>query len=89
MRLILFIIVFYLIWRVLKSWMSDRITTASGESAGSGKELDDIMVQDPYCEVYFPKQSGYRVNKAGEDLYFCSTECRDKFMANRIEENKT
>jgi YHS domain-containing protein len=69
--------------------MTDRITTGSGESAGSGKELDDIMFQDPYCEVYFPKQSGYHVKNEGEDLYFCSKECRDKFMAIQLGDNNT
>lgn len=55
---------------------------------GSDKHLDDIMVQDPYCQVYFPKRSGCHIRTEGEDLYFCSEECRDNFMADRLEQNK-
>jgi YHS domain-containing protein len=44
-------------------------------------EIDDVMIKDPFCNVYFPKRDGVRLNLDGKDLYFCSAECRDKFMA--------
>jgi YHS domain-containing protein len=57
------------------------------KNALSGKkppgQIDDIMVKDPFCDVYFPKREGIHLNINGEDLYFCSTECRDKFIASR------
>ncbi len=81
MRLLIFIAIIYIVYRAVKSWMlknlpaggrpaSDRMTT----------EIDDVMVKDPYCEVYFPKRKGIQLSVKGEDLYFCSPECRDKFL---------
>ena len=46
-------------------------------------EIDDVMIKDPYCEVYFPRRSGIHLRHDGQDLYFCSAECRDKFVASQ------
>jgi YHS domain-containing protein len=41
------------------------------------------MVKDPQCEVFFPKNEAVRARIGGRDLFFCSTECRDKFLENQ------
>lgn len=43
-------------------------------------KIDDIMIKDPFCETYFPKRNGFHLRFDGEDLFFCSNECRDKFL---------
>ncbi|MBW1728928.1 MAG: hypothetical protein JRI63_11780 [Deltaproteobacteria bacterium] len=43
-------------------------------------EIDDVMIKDPFCEIYFPKKDGVHLRINGKDLYFCSKECRDKFL---------
>jgi YHS domain-containing protein len=53
------------------------------QKAAFGKktdEIDDIMVKDPYCEIYFAKKDGVNLNIKGKDVYFCSKECKDKFL---------
>jgi YHS domain-containing protein len=45
--------------------------------------VDDVMVKDPHCGVYFPKRDGIRLELNGEELFFCSTECKDKYLADR------
>jgi len=52
----------------------------------SAGEIDDVMIKDPFCEMYFPKRDGVHQKLDGEDLYFCSAECRDKYMASRSEQ---
>jgi YHS domain-containing protein len=49
------------------------------------KEIDDVMVKDPFCNVYFARKEGIHLKFNGEDLYFCSTECRDKYIAMKTE----
>jgi YHS domain-containing protein len=51
--------------------------TVAGENTG---KIDDVMVKDPFCQAYFPKRNGLRLKVNGEDLYFCSQQCRDKFV---------
>jgi YHS domain-containing protein len=43
-------------------------------------QMDDVMIQDPFCEIYFPKKDGVHLRINGKDLYFCSEDCRDKFL---------
>ncbi len=81
MRLIFLLVLIYLCYRVLKSWMiQDKSPkkTMFGKTAG---EIEDDLVKDPFCEVYFSKRDGVHLKVDGEDLHFCSPECRDKFIA--------
>jgi YHS domain-containing protein len=56
------------------------------DSGRASAEIDDVMVKDPYCEVYFPKRKGIQLKVKGEDLYFCSPECRDKFIESKSDQ---
>ena len=42
--------------------------------------VDDVMVKDPFCETYFPQRNGIKRVIGGQTYYFCSTECRDKYL---------
>jgi hypothetical protein len=81
-RFIILFIVGYVLYRAVKNWMSPT----SGRRAVSSREvgrIDDEMVKDPYCETYFPRREGVRLEIGGEDLLFCSAECRDRYLADR------
>lgn len=81
MRFIIILGLIYVAYRVIKSWMLQEWPSKNKVSREATGEIDDVMVKDPYCEVYFPKRNGVHLNIKGNDLYFCSTECRDKFIA--------
>lgn len=73
----------YFGYKLARNWISGNLSkTVTTREAG---QIDDIMVKDPYCQVYFPKRDGFHVKVDGEDLYFCSEECRDNFLASRAE----
>jgi len=52
-------------------------------STMSDKPVDDVMVKDPVCEVYFPKREGLHLHDRGQDLYFCSNECREAYLSGK------
>ena len=78
MKLLILLAILYIIYRYLKSWMASRVQTPIGKDVQS---VDDVMVKDPFCGVYFPKREGVHLKLNGEEIYFCSTECKDKFLA--------
>ena len=87
MRLLIFIAIIYIVYRALKSWMLKKLPEdRSPESGVASSAIDDVMVKDPYCQVYFPKRKGIQLKIKGEDLYFCSPECRDKFIESNSEQ---
>ena len=47
------------------------------------RQIDDVMVQDPVCKVYFPKREGVAAKVDGQIMYFCSEECMKKYLENK------
>lgn len=80
-RFLILAVVAYVFYRALKSWMfpgPDASNTVADRNIG---KIDDDMIKDPFCEAYFPKRNAVHLNYGGQDLYFCSTECKEKYIA--------
>ena len=48
------------------------------QNASSGRT---IMVKDPMCGMYMDPRLAVHVQHNKEEFYFCSDECRQKFLA--------
>lgn len=81
-RLIIFALLVFFLYRALKSWIFKDIKSVESEDqAGGVQKIDDVMVKDPYCEIYFPKRDAVRLKQSGQTLYFCSETCKQNYMA--------
>jgi YHS domain-containing protein len=78
-RWIILLFVGYLVYQFLKRFLaSSRLPKKNPP-----EQIQDEMVQDPVCKVYLPKRQALVLNDPkGETQYFCSTECREKFIKN-------
>ena len=88
--MIKFLILFgvgYFLYRAMKSWMMPHGRSSKNVSGNAGAQIDDVMIKDPYCEAYFPRRDAVHLNLSGNDLYFCSKECRDRYLALQTSEN--
>ena len=83
-RFIILAVVGYVAYRALKRWVfqDPSAESVTGKKAG---EIDDVMIKDPYCEAYFPKRNAVTLKFNGKDLHFCSSQCKDKFLASQTE----
>lgn len=84
--MIKFLILFgvgYLLYRSMRSWMFPASGSRKNVSGQAADQIDDVMIKDPYCETYFPKRNAVHLNLDGDELYFCSPECRDKYRAHK------
>lgn len=52
--------------------------TPPPQSGGGG-----ALKRDPVCGTYIPADNSVRKTVAGEVIYFCSPECRDKYPASK------
>ncbi len=50
-------------------------------------QLDDLMVQDPYCGTFFLKSEGVEIRLDGKPLHFCGTKCRDDYLKQHTQEH--
>jgi uncharacterized protein len=78
-RLLIYILLIYIGYKVIKSIMGTSDSSA-GRSPRDTGPVDDIMIKDPVCGIYFPKKDGICLNVDGNEVCFCSTECKDKFL---------
>lgn len=83
MRLLIILGIGYLCYRGLRSWLLKNQASGQVGAGNSVGAIDDVMVKDPYCEVYFPKRSGVQTVVGGQNLHFCSVACRDHYLENR------
>ena len=82
-RVILYALLFYLGFRLVRVLMSS--VKPDDKIAG---QIDDVMIKDPVCDVYFPKREGVHLKYKGKDLYFCSSECKDKYLNHQTKDTE-
>ena len=76
-RLIVFGIIFYMIYRALRPKIQSPKTQIPKTQ---NHEIVDTMVQDPVCKVYIPKEDCVSLKIGEKTEFFCSTKCRDEFI---------
>ncbi len=75
MRLILYAVIIYFIYRVLKAFFKPKEVKSPTAEGG----VIDEMVQDPVCNTYIPRREAVRKVVQGHEHFFCSPECASKF----------
>jgi YHS domain-containing protein len=80
MKLLILLAVGYFCYQAMKKWMTTGSSSPDKVSSTSAGEIDDVMIQDPVCGVYFPKGDSIDLQYQGEELFFCSQECKAKFI---------
>lgn len=79
MRILLYLILFFILYMIAKSILFPRKRVFQ-QQKNEGRLQGDEMVLDPTCQSYFPKEAALSVKKGNETIYFCSEECREKFL---------
>ena len=78
MRALIFIILGYLAFRLVKSWLRSLVPPDDEPEQTESRETE--LIQDPECGTYFLRQRGVPARVDGETLYFCSEACRSKYL---------
>ncbi len=76
LRFVILAFLFYLLFRLLTG--GKRKVKQTGNS---GPPSHDVLVEDPVCKVCVPMKQAVVLKEAGKTTYFCSSECREKFIA--------
>jgi YHS domain-containing protein len=73
----------FFIFRVVARLFSGGARPASRGAAPTGNPEREggTLVRDPQCGTYVPKSRSFQVGHGATALYFCSTDCRDKYAA--------
>ena len=78
-RIIVLAVLFYLLYRLLFGRKKNNLPKKPAPDRVE-PPAQDVLVQDPVCKIYVPKGQALRGKKDGETYYFCSEECRKRFL---------
>ena len=79
-RFVFYLIAVYLIYRFLRFLLAPRHPSGRPESRSRSS---GVMVKDETCDTYLSREEAILEKADGKDYYFCSQECRRKFLENR------
>ena len=77
-RLLIWLIVGFLVYTVFQMIKQAMLKPpgAPPEKTSRGEE----MVHDPECGAYVPRSDAIKTQTKDKTRYFCSTDCRDKYL---------
>ncbi len=67
--------VLYLIYKILTEPVHRETQNKNKKEVIKGE-----LVKDPVCGVYLPKEQAIKLEYKGQTYYFCSEECKTKFL---------
>ena len=77
-RLLIWLIVGFLVYTVYQM-IRQAVSKPHGTPPEKTNRGED-MIRDPECGTYVPRNDAVKAEAKGKPSYFCSTECRDKYL---------
>ena len=68
----------YLVWKFISR--PKKKTPSQAQSQTQARRLPQMMVKDETCNTYLPIEEAIKETCQGKDYYFCSRDCRQKFL---------
>ncbi len=84
MRLIYYLILAWLVYLIIRFFQNLARRT---QSPRPKPRLSGMMVKDEACDTYIPKEEALREVIDGREYFFCSKDCRKKFLEQRKRPN--
>jgi uncharacterized protein len=76
-RILFLILILWLLRRALGSFFNpSRRTSGKKDTA----DVSNNMVKDPVCGMYMDSRLAIRIERHKEAFYFCSEECKNKYL---------
>lgn len=76
-RVLLIALIIWLLYRLVINWFKKPDKEQDGATKPNSPHA---MVQDPVCKVYLPRRQALELKRDGQEYYFCSEQCREKFQ---------
>jgi uncharacterized protein len=80
LRFLLYTLLFYVIYKFIRVYQS---LNKKSKAPRQPKQISGLMVKDEMCNTYLPKEDALKEIVEGKQYFFCSQECRKKFLEER------
>ncbi|MFZ2087354.1 MAG: YHS domain-containing protein [Desulfobaccales bacterium] len=79
LQLLLGLVLGYVIYRVVRRLK--EMFTLTGQAPQPPKmPQPDVLVQDPVCKTFIPRQEALKFTRDGQEFFFCSEGCLKRFQ---------
>ena len=84
-RLLLVLVLIVFIGRAFWQLVDGVVEGATGRkrTGGAGRSRGIAMARDPVCGTFVVPERAVAMTVAGQQLYFCSDACRDRYRTER------
>jgi len=85
LRIVLYALLAYIIFKFIRLYQT---LIKKSKAPPQQKQISGIMVKDEVCNTYLPKEDAIKEIVEGKEYFFCSKECRQKFLEERKQQHR-
>ena len=82
-RFLVFIILIYLLYKVIETVGKLKSAKNKNYQFKSSAIGGEDLVEDPVCHTYVPLSQAFKKEISGNDYYFCSKQCSEKYESGK------
>jgi uncharacterized protein len=80
LRILLYALLAYIIYKFIRLY---QVLTRKNSPRRQAKPTSGLMVKDEVCNTYLPREDALKEIVGGKEYFFCSKECRQKFLESK------
>ena len=80
-KVLVIIVLLYVGYKIVMMLKRRKSTEAKAYRADGDPPRREDLVQDPFCKTYVPKSQAYVREVDGQQQYFCSRDCCEKYLS--------
>ena len=80
LRIVLYALLAYIVYKFIRIYQH---LSKRSRAPRQPRQISGTMVKDEICNTYLPKEDAIKEIVGGKEHYFCSKECRQKFLEDR------
>jgi YHS domain-containing protein len=82
-RFFIFITLIYLLYKVIKTVGELKQTKNENCQFKASSVGGEDLVEDPVCHTHVPLSQAFKKEISGNDYYFCSKQCSEKYESGK------
>jgi YHS domain-containing protein len=82
-RFLVFIILIYVLYKVIKNVGQLKPAKNGNYQFKASPVGGEDLVEDPICHTYVPLSQAFKKEISGNDYYFCSKQCSEKYVSGK------
>jgi len=82
-RFFIFIILIYVLYKIIKNVGQLKPAKNENHKFKASPVGGEDLVEDPVCHTYVPLSQAFKKEISGNDYYFCSKQCSEKYASGK------